>query len=62
MSEFRQVMFSRLIPNLREIRLMGPRILPRYEAVGLLRYFDGKAADQLSGEQMISDLDVLVAA
>jgi hypothetical protein len=57
MNEFRHVMFSRLVPNLREIGLMSARILPRYESAGLMKYFDGAAADTLSGEQMISDLD-----
>ena len=57
MNEFRQVMFSRLVPNLREIGLMSARILPRYEKVGLMQYFGGVAADKLSGEQMIGELD-----
>ena len=43
--------------NLREIGLMSARILPRYEKVGLMKYFGGAAADQLSGERMIRELD-----
>jgi hypothetical protein len=61
-NEFRKVMFSRLVPNLREIGLMSPRILPHYERVGLMKYFDGAAADKLTGEQMIKDLDRSLAA
>jgi hypothetical protein len=57
MNEFRTVMFSRLVPNLREIGLMSERVLPRYEKVGLMKYFGGAAADRLSGEAMIRDLD-----
>jgi hypothetical protein len=57
MREFRTVMFSRLVPNLREIGLMSPRIMAHYEKVGLMEYFGGLAADKLSGEQMIADLD-----
>ncbi len=57
MQEFRTVMFSRLVPNLREIGLMSPRILAHYEQVGLMQYFGGLAADQLTGEQMLADLD-----
>jgi hypothetical protein len=62
MQLFRQVMFSRLIPNLREIGLMSPRVLPRYEKTGLMQYFGGAAADRLSGEQMIHDLDAQMAS
>ena len=61
MNEFRQTMFSRLVPNLREIGLMSARILPRYEKVGLMKYFGGAAADQLSGERMIRELDQAAA-
>ena len=57
MQEFRQTMFSRLVPNLRDIGLMSPRILPRYEAAGLMKYFGGVAAPELTGQQMIADLD-----
>ena len=57
MDEFRRVMFSRLMPNLREIGLLSPRIRGHYDAVGLLRYMDGAAADQLSGDRMLADLD-----
>ncbi len=57
MESFRRTMFSRLVPNLREIGLLSPRIQPHYERVGLMRYFNGAAADVISGEQMIRELD-----
>jgi len=56
MEDFRTVMFSRLVPNLREIGLLTPRIIPRYEEVGLMKYFGGLAADKLSAEKLLSDL------
>lgn len=61
MEQFRRVMFSRLVPNLREIGLMSPRIQGRYAEAGLMRYFDGQAADQVTGDQMIADLDAAAA-
>ncbi|MFW6086243.1 MAG: ferritin-like domain-containing protein [Myxococcota bacterium] len=57
MEEFRHTMFSRLVPNLREIGLLSERIKPHYERVGLMKYFDGRAAPELSGDQMIAELD-----
>jgi hypothetical protein len=57
MFEFRQTCFSRLVPNLREIGLLSSRIMPHYDRVGLSQYFGGRAADALSGEQMIRELD-----
>ncbi|WP_272421566.1 ferritin-like domain-containing protein [Polyangium jinanense] len=56
MNEFRTVMFSRLVPNLREIGLLSPRIMPRYEEVGLMQYFGGLAADQLTADKLLADL------
>ncbi|MDB4944433.1 MAG: uncharacterized protein JWP97_3967 [Labilithrix sp.] len=57
MFEFRQTMFTRLVPNLREIGLITPRILPRYEKVGLLQYMGGLSADRLDGAGMLAELD-----
>jgi hypothetical protein len=57
LEDFRAQMFSRLVPNLREIGLLSPRILPHYERVGLTKYITGPAANMLSGEQMIRELD-----
>ncbi len=55
--EFRHVMFNRLVPNLREIGLLSERIKPHYAQVGLLHYMSGESARELSGEQMIANLD-----
>jgi hypothetical protein len=57
MREFRQVMFSRLVPNLRDIGLLTPRIYPAYEKAGLTQYFGGKSAPDLTAEDMLRDLD-----
>ena len=57
MEEFRTVMFSRLVPNLREIGLLSDRIKPAYESVGLMKYFGGQAANSLTGDDMLKHLD-----
>jgi hypothetical protein len=70
---FRHVMFNRPVPNLREIGLMSPRVLGRYEQVGLwacgpvgqwasgpvglMRHLDGVAADQLTPQQLLVDME-----
>ena len=53
MNDFRVNMFSRLVPNLREIGLLTPRVMKRYEEVGLMKYFGGLAADKLTAEQLL---------
>jgi hypothetical protein len=62
MRMFRDVMFERLVPNLREIGLLSPRIIPYYEKVGLMRFANGAAADRLTAEQMLRDLEVPITA
>jgi hypothetical protein len=57
MDRFRHVMFSRMVPNLREIGLLTDRIRPHYARVGLDKYFGGLSADHLSGDAMIAELD-----
>jgi hypothetical protein len=54
MSEFRRMLFSRLIPNLKAIGLLTDRIKPRYEELGLLRYEDGKAADKITLNELLA--------
>jgi len=57
MNAFRQTCFSKLVPNLREIGLLSPRILPRYAQAGLGVYFGGKAATQITDEEINHELD-----
>lgn len=57
MNAFRQTCFSKLVPNLREIGLLSPRILPRYAEAGLGVYFGGKAASQITDEEINRELD-----
>ena len=57
MTEFRHTMFERLVPNLRFIGLLDQRMEKHYADAGLLGYAGGKNASQLTGEQMIADLD-----
>jgi hypothetical protein len=57
MRQFRTTMFTRLVPNLRAIGLVPPRMIPRYEKIGLLQYMGGLSADRLDGEGMIAELD-----
>lgn len=57
MERFRHQMFRRLVPNLREIGLLGDRIRPHYDRVGLSRYFGGQSALELDGLGMVAELD-----
>jgi hypothetical protein len=53
MSMFRSTMFSRLVPNLREIGLLTERVLPHYERVGLAKYMNGRSALTLDGDDLV---------
>jgi hypothetical protein len=57
MRRFRHIMFHRLVPNLREIGLLTPRVRPRYEAAGLAPYFEGPSADRITEEQLVGELE-----
>ena len=62
MQRFRNIMLTRLVPNIREIGLLTPRMRPHYDAAGMGQYFNGLAAPELTGEQMLADLDRAKAA
>jgi hypothetical protein len=54
MVRFRTNLFRRIVPNLKRIGLLGPRIRPYYEQLGLLDFEHGKAAPELSVEELWS--------
>ncbi|HRG97447.1 MAG TPA: ferritin-like domain-containing protein [Polyangiaceae bacterium] len=55
MIDFRRMMFSRIVPNLREIGLLSPRILPHYAQAGLAQYMHGKSADALTSAELLAE-------
>jgi len=55
MGAFRQTMFRRIVPNLKRIGLLSPRIRPRYDALGLLAYEGGRAAPELTAADLLED-------
>ncbi len=54
MNAFRRTMFKRLVPNLKAIGLLTPRVMPRYEKVGLGQYFGGRPSDELRDEELLA--------
>ena len=57
MSMFRRTMFKRVIPNLKRIGLLSDRIRPRYAELGLLEYEHGRAAPELTAQDLLDDRD-----
>ncbi len=51
---FRHVMFKRLVPNLRAIGLLSPRVMHRYEAIGLGRFFGLRPTTEISDEEFLA--------
>jgi len=56
MGVFRKTMFKRIVPNLRRIGLLSPRIRPRYDALGLLAFEGGRAAPELTANDLLEDV------
>jgi len=52
---FRQAMFKRTIPNLKRIGLLSERVRGRYASLGLLGYENGRAAPELTAQDLIED-------
>ncbi|MFT3771846.1 MAG: ferritin-like domain-containing protein [Minicystis sp.] len=55
MGMFRQVMFKRIVPNLKRIGLLSDRIRPKYAELGLLAFEHGRSADQLTAADLLED-------
>lgn len=52
---FRRSMFRRIIPNLKRINLLSPRIRPHYEALGLLEFENERAAPELTPQDLLAE-------
>ncbi len=48
-------MFKRVVPNLERIGLLSDRILPRYEEADLLACEHGRAAPDLTAEDLLEE-------
>ena len=53
MEHFRKTMFKRIMPNLRRLGLLGPRVERHYKNLGLLELSYGKAAPDLTAADML---------
>jgi hypothetical protein len=53
MALFRKTMFKRLVPNLRAIGLLTPRIYPQYEKIGLAEFIHLNPSDGLSEQELL---------
>lgn len=55
MIDFRKTMFKRLVPNLKYIGLLSPRIQEKYVKAGLMVYADGKSANEITAEELLNN-------
>jgi len=55
MANFRKTIFKRIMPNLRRLGLMSSRVERHYKSLGLLDLSYGKAATELSAEDMLEE-------
>ncbi len=55
MGLFRNVMFKRIMPNLKRIGLLSDRMRPRYAELGVLEFEHGRAASELSAMDLLED-------
>ncbi len=55
MAIFRRTMFKRIVPNLKRIGLLSPRVRGRYASIGLLEYEHGRAAPELTAQDLLED-------
>ena len=53
MALFRRTMFKRLVPNLRSIGLLTPRIYPLYEKIGLGEYINLSSSDKMTARDLM---------
>jgi hypothetical protein len=55
MALFRKTMFKRIIPNLKRVGLLTERVRPYYQQYGLLEFEHGRAAPELTAQDLLDD-------
>jgi len=55
MALFRKTMFRRIIPNLKRIGLLTDRVRPHYAKYGLLEFENGRAAPELTAQDLLDE-------
>jgi hypothetical protein len=55
MALFRKTMFKRIIPNLKRVGLLTDRVRPYYQQYGLLEFEHGRAAPELTAQDLLDD-------
>jgi hypothetical protein len=55
MAIFRRTMFKRIVPNLKAIGLLSPRVRSKYDEIGLLQFEQCPAAPDLTARDLLED-------
>ena len=55
-TQFQDVLFSRIMPNLKKIGLLRDELIPEYEKLGVMGYADGDSDYETSWEELSKPL------
>ena len=55
-TQFQDVLFSRIMPNLKKIGLLREELIPEYEKLGVMSYADGDSDYETSWEELSKPL------
>jgi hypothetical protein len=55
-TQFQDVLFSRIMPNLKRIGLLTDKLIPEYEKLGVMGYADGDSDYETSWEELSKPL------
>ena len=55
-TQFQDVLFSRIMPNLKRIGLLTDELIPEYEKLGVMGYADGDSDFETSWEELSKPL------
>ena len=57
-AQFQDILFSRIMPNLKKIGLLKEELIPAYEKLGVMRYADGNSDYEMSWDELSKPLKV----
>ena len=60
-TQFQEVLFSRIMPNLKKIGLLPDEVVPGYEKLGVMKYSEASSDYELNWEELSKPLERKVA-
>jgi hypothetical protein len=59
-NQFQELLFTRIVPNLKKVGLLPDRLIEEYEKLGVMKFADGESDYETSWDELNAPLEIVV--